>query len=77
LAVNLTLLAFAADHRAAVRRACVASAVQQLIDIAYLLGPQQQSCCAVVRWDKQTDLWTPFTNVYYTSSVSKCNKNTC
>jgi len=58
VAVNMTLLAFAADRRAAVAApAADACTVQQLIDIDYPRGPQQQTHRASCggRRDRQTD----------------------
>jgi len=60
-AVNVTPLAFAADRRAAVAggskggRACCRRAVQQSIDVACPLGPQQQTCRTLQQRANGTD----------------------
>jgi len=67
----MTLLAFAAERRAAVRRA---RRPPLSINIAYPPGPQQHAASAVDRWDRQTDGLTPYPYIdpaaHFASSVT-------
>jgi len=80
----VTLLAFAAGRRAAVRRCCWAPAVQQSIDISCPPGPQQQTHRALLQLsiagtDRPSGGRTPYRYIdpaaYYASSVNnRANK---
>jgi len=55
---------------------CWAPAMQQLINISCLLGPQQQICCTLMQWsidgtDRQTDTFHRPCSAYYANSTDK------